>query len=186
MGLPCAHICDIKKATGGLTPSDFHEHWYWDRKSTTQPLLDPSQARKQHTGDLRVACTGRILSRGEEQTKRLPICSACHRQGHIMSSHNCPLKLQALIATQSQILLEIDIVARQPLEPTVYTASTTPIASPAPVASPVLTAPIASAVPKKLSLDRPEVLIQAYLAKKTAWLARHPTIRPTEYRKARK
>ena len=168
MGLPCAHICDIKKATGGLTPSDFHEHWYWDRKSTTQPLLDPLQARKQHTGDLRVACTGRILSRREEQTKRLPTCSACHRQGHIMSSHNCPLKLQASIATQSQILLEMDIAARQPLEPTVHTASTTPIASPvltapiaspAPVASPVLTAPTASAVPKQLSLDRPEVLI---------------------------
>jgi hypothetical protein len=66
MGLPYTHICDIKKATGGLTPSDFHEHWYWDRKSTTQPLLDPLQARKQHTGDLRVARTGRILSRGEE------------------------------------------------------------------------------------------------------------------------
>jgi hypothetical protein len=41
MGLPCAHICDIKKSTGGLTPSDFHEHWYWDRQSTLQPLLDP-------------------------------------------------------------------------------------------------------------------------------------------------
>ena len=28
--------------------------------------------------------------------------------------------------------------------------------------------------------------MQAYLAEKTAWLAQHPTIRPTEYRKARK
>jgi hypothetical protein len=42
------------------------------------------------------------------------------------------------------------------------------------------------AVPKPLSPDRPEVLIQAYLAEKTAWLARHPAIRPVEYRKARK
>jgi hypothetical protein len=99
MGLPCTHVCDIKKATGGLTPSDFHEHWYWDRKSITQPLLDPLHARKQHTRDLRVACTGRILLKGEEQTKRLPTCSACYRQGHIISSHNCPLKLQASIAT---------------------------------------------------------------------------------------
>jgi hypothetical protein len=51
------------------------------------------------------------------------------------------------------------------------------------------TAPTASAistVPKQLSPDRPEVLIQAYLAEKTAWLARNPTIRPAEYRKARK
>jgi hypothetical protein len=26
MGLPCAHICDIRRATGGLIPTDFHEH----------------------------------------------------------------------------------------------------------------------------------------------------------------
>jgi hypothetical protein len=29
-------------------------------------------------------------------------------------------------------------------------------------------------------------LLQAYLAEKSAWLAQHPTVRPTEYRKARK
>ena len=28
--------------------------------------------------------------------------------------------------------------------------------------------------------------MQAYLAEKAAWLAKHPTVRPTEYRKARK
>jgi hypothetical protein len=93
------------------------------------------------------------------------------------------------------MLLEMDIAARQPLVPIAHTASTTPIASPVliaptaptvPVASPVITAPTASTVPKQLSLDRPEVLMQAYLAEKTAWLAQHPTVRPTEYRKARK
>jgi hypothetical protein len=56
----------------------------------------------------------------------------------------------------------------------------------APIASPVLTALTASIVPKQLSPDRPEVLMQAYLAEKIAWLAQHPTVRPTEYRKARK
>jgi hypothetical protein len=53
----------------------------------------------------------------------------------------------------------------------------------------VLTAPtasVASATLKQLSPDRPEVLMQAYLAEKTAWLAQHPTVRPIEYRKARK
>jgi len=40
--------------------------------------------------------------------------------------------------------------------------------------------------PKQLSPNRPEVLIQVYLAKKTAWLAQHPTVRRTEYRKAPK
>jgi hypothetical protein len=41
IGLPCAHICDVKKDTSGLTLSDFHEHWYWDGQSTLKPLLDP-------------------------------------------------------------------------------------------------------------------------------------------------
>jgi hypothetical protein len=208
MGLPCAHICDIKKSTGGLTPSDFHKHWYWDRQSTLQPLLDPLWAGRQRTANLRVARTGRILSIGEELPVKQPlICSACHRQGHIISSHSCPLKLQASIARQSQILLELDMLARQSLAPTASampvvspvpiasTASTVPMASPVPIApiastvpmaSPVLTAAIASVVPKQLSPDRPEVLMQAYLAEKAAWLARHPTVRPTEYRKARK
>jgi hypothetical protein len=65
--------------------------------------------------------------------------------------------------------------------PTALTASTIPIASPiltapsahtasiVPIASPVLIAPTASTILKKqLSLDRPEVLIQAYLAEKAA------------------
>jgi hypothetical protein len=183
MGLPCAHICDIRRATGGLIPSDFHEHWYWDRKSTLQPLLDPLWAGRQRTANVRVSHTGRILSTGEEPTKQLPTCSACHRQGHIRSSRNCPLKLQASIATQSQILLEIDSEARQPPASIAPVASMVPVASTVPIASPV---PVASPVPKQLSPDRPEVLIQTYLAEKAAWLAQHPTIRPTEYRKARK
>jgi hypothetical protein len=65
----------------------------------------------------------------------------------------------------------------------VPTAATQPVIT-APTAAPILaTAPI---VPKQLSPDRPEVLMQAYLAEKTAWLAQHPTVRPTEYRRARK
>jgi hypothetical protein len=139
-----------------------------------------------------VSYTGRILSTGEEPTKQLPTCSACYRQGHIRSSRNCPLKLKASIATQSQILLEMNSEARQslasmaPVASTVPMTSTVPIVSPVPVASPVQTAPIASTVAKQLSPDRPQVLIQTYLAEKAAWLAQHPTIRPTEYRMARK
>jgi hypothetical protein len=108
------------------------------------------------------------------------------------------------------MLLEMDIVARQPPVPTAHTASTAPVVSPVitapiastvpvaspvitaptastvPVASPVITAPTASTVPKQLSPDRPEVLMQAYLAEKTAWLAQYPTVRLIEFRKARK
>jgi hypothetical protein len=221
MGLPCTHICDIRRVTGGLIPLDFHEHWYWDRNSTIQPLLDPLRARKQHMGNPRVARTGRILSRGEEQAKRLLICSACYRQGHTMSSRNCPLKLQASITMQSQMFLDLDIITTQSLAPVTPIASITlvitariasivleaiaPIASTTPEATALTTsialeatAPIASTalevtapttsttLKKQLSPDRPEVLMQAYLAEKTAWLAQHLTVRPTEYRKARK
>jgi hypothetical protein len=199
MGLPCAHICDIKRATGGLIPSDFHEHWYWDRDNTLRPLLDPQWAGRQHIANQRVSHTGRILSTGEEQRRQLPTYSACHRQGHIMSSRNCPLKLQASIAKQSQILLNIDVIASQAVAPIAPTAPTAPIAPIGPIAlaAPVLTVSTAPSVPavpvstaplmpKELSPNRPEVLLQAYLAEKTAWLAQNPNIRPTDYRKARK
>jgi hypothetical protein len=116
MGLPCAHICDIKK-TIGLIPTDFHEHWYWERTSTLQPLLDPLWAGRQLAANLRISRTGRILSTGEElPVRQAPVCSACHRQGHTMSSRNCPLKLQASIASQSQALLDLEVASQsQPL-----------------------------------------------------------------------
>jgi hypothetical protein len=84
------------------------------------------------------------------------------------------------------------IVQAEPIAPAVpvasiiqaeLTALAVPIAS---IVQAELTAPTATAVPKQLSPNRPEVLMQAYLAEKTAWLAQHPTVRPTEYRRARK
>ena len=92
------------------------------------------------------------------------------------SSRNCPLKLQALIATQSQLLLDIEVVASPQLALIVSPVLTAPIASMASIASPVLIAPITSTAPRQLSPDRPEVLMQAYLAEKEAWLAQHPTV----------
>ncbi|KID94857.1 hypothetical protein MAJ_09156, partial [Metarhizium majus ARSEF 297] len=221
MGLPCAHICDVRRPTGGLTPSDFHGHWFWDRKSAFQPLLDPLWAgRQRNKANLQVHHTGRIPSTGEElPVKQPPVCSACHIRGHTRSSRNCPLKLQASIASQSQILLDLEVAGGQPLAPVVpattisITASVPAFVPPtatfapiAPVVPPLgskvsidvqlssprtFTAPPATIKerlqpPKRLSPNRPEVLIKAYLAEKTAWLAKHPAIRPTEYRKARK
>jgi hypothetical protein len=80
-----------------------------------------------------------------------------------MSSRSCPLKLQASIATQSQLLLDMEVATRQLEQPEQP-----------------------EQLPKQLSPDRPEVLMQAYPAEKAAWLAQHPTVRPAEYRKARK
>ncbi|PMD14970.1 hypothetical protein NA56DRAFT_710421 [Hyaloscypha hepaticicola] len=70
-----------------------------------------------------------------------------------------------------------------PAASTVQTVITAPVAPVTSTVQAVLTVPVAT---KQLSPDRPEVLMQAYLAEKTAWLAQHPTVRLTEYRKARK
>ena len=70
--------------------------------------------------------------------------------------------------------------------PVAFSVLIVPIAFTTLIASSVLIAPIASTTPRQLLPDRPKVLIQAYLAKKEAWLAQHLTVRPTEYRKARK
>jgi hypothetical protein len=69
-----------------------------------------------------------------------------------MSSRNCPLKLQASIATQSQMLLEIDIIAAALVAPIAPTVPTAPIAPIAPIAAAALTAlvlkePIVSTAP---------------------------------------
>jgi hypothetical protein len=97
-----------------------------------------------------------------------------------MSSRNCLLKQQTIVA-------RLDTTrTTEPLDSVeaILTASPMPAIL---VASPTLTvSPIPTSAPKQLSPDRPEVLIQAYLAEKTTWLAQHPTIRLTEYRKARK
>ena len=55
-----------------------------------------------------------------------------------------------------------------------------------PIAFIILVTPIVFTIPRQLLSDRPEVLIQAYLAEKKAWLAQHLIVRPAEYRKARK
>ena len=101
--------------------SDFHAHWYRDRKSTFQPLLDPLWAgRQRNTANLQGHHTGRIPSTGEElRVKQPPVCSACHIRGHTRSSRNCPLKLQASIASQSRILLDLEVAGGQTLAPAV-------------------------------------------------------------------
>ncbi len=63
------------------------------------------------------------------------------------------------------MLLDIEVVARQLLALIALTAAPLLAIAPiAPIAQPVITA----STPKQLSLDRLEVLIQAYLAEKIA------------------
>ena len=133
-----------------------------------------------------------------------------------MSSRNCPLKLQASIASQSQALLDLErptttvsIAASIPafsdldiphissqvnvqlqvsssppsmaLQQPLQTTNALRIASP-----PIISPQALEIQPKQLAPGRPEILMVAYLAEKNTWLAQHPTVRPTNYRKARK
>jgi hypothetical protein len=77
----------------------------------------------------------------------------------------------------------VQAVLTAPAASTVQAIPVAPVAPATSTVQAVLTAPVA---PKQLSPDRPEVLMQAYLAKKTAWLAQHPTVQSTEYCRARK
>ncbi len=111
LGLPCAHLCDERRVTTGLTPLDFHPHWYWNREDTQLPYLEPLQVKNKGSQALTAQNTDRILSRFETSTLRRaePICSACHRKGHIMTSRNCPEKLYAAIAESNRLLREQEL-----------------------------------------------------------------------------
>ena len=107
MGLPCAHIVDERKASGGLRPQDFDAHWFWDRNDPRVPLREPRQVQA-YSSSQRVANTGRILSsfEADPSTRAPPKCSACHQLGHTRKSKNCPIKLRASIAESNQRLRE--------------------------------------------------------------------------------
>ena len=96
-GLPCAHLYDRRRDSGGFIPDDFHRHWFWDYNSTAVPYRDPLTIQPPN---LRVAHTGRILSEFErvERTRAPPKCTACHGTGHTRASRNCPIRLHASIA----------------------------------------------------------------------------------------
>ena len=101
-GLPCAHKYDERRTTSFI-PTDFDQHWYWDRASPHRPYLDPVtiapfRHRKETSGN-----TGRVFS-GFEIVERVdlphapPNCSACGGLGHTCSQWQCPLKLCSSIA----------------------------------------------------------------------------------------
>lgn len=109
MGLPCAHVVDERKASGGLRPQDFDAHWFWDRNDPRVPLREPRQVQVSSSSQRqRVANSGRILSSFEPDPPiRAPSkCSACHQLGHTRKSKICPIKLRASIAESNQRLRE--------------------------------------------------------------------------------
>jgi hypothetical protein len=113
-GLPCAHLYDEKRNTTGFTSSDFHPHWFWDRKSIQLPYLDPLTVQSSRQDLKRARNTGRILSDFErvEQAERRrapPKCTACQAIGHTRASRNCPLKLRASIAEDTRQLREHEL-----------------------------------------------------------------------------
>jgi hypothetical protein len=138
MGLPCAHIGDIRRGIGiSLTSIDFRKHWYWERQSTFQLLLDLVQISRQRVArnPLVYRSTGRILSTGEEQPVRQPpTYSACREKGYAMSSRNCLLKLAGSSVTLATFATSNPVI-------TVPASSVTFATS-----NPVITAPTSSPV----------------------------------------
>jgi hypothetical protein len=122
MGLPCAHICDERRNTTGLTLNDFDLHWYWNRNNPRFPFLEPRPIIRRRQNTPTSKRTGRILSSFEalETPQRSqPLCSACSTRGHTRTSRNCPIRLQADIAESSRQLREHEVAqARRQLNET--------------------------------------------------------------------
>ena len=112
--LPCHHIYDKRRQTTGFVPSDFHQHWFWEREQTRVPYLDPETIRPRTRNQQTARNTNRILSTFERveqprQTRAPNKCSACHQIGHKITSKNCPLRLSASIAADLRQLQEKEL-----------------------------------------------------------------------------
>jgi hypothetical protein len=111
MGLPCAHLCNKQMGTYGLVPTDFSTHWYWDGSNTIPPLIEPRTIIRNRSGQIihTAPNTSRELSGFEREDLGLPVrsamkCSGYNGLGHNRRSKQCPINMQALIATTSHQL----------------------------------------------------------------------------------
>ena len=153
---------------------------------------------------------------GEQLTpKRQPTCSRCGVVGHARTSRLClrqddpiPSPLQRPSTSDSDLSPGDQLAGEMALLRTPSSASRTGLRLPAPgdlTESPTtsrrtdLQATAVQAItvledipeedtvdPRPLAPSRPELLIQSYQQEKSTWLAAHPKVRPTNYRKARK
>jgi hypothetical protein len=91
-GLPCAHIINNIQAQGlSLLPSHFHPHWYWNRYSVPEPILEPLQVISHLP---RTHSTRRIPSGFEASETQERRCGLCHLPGHTRASLRCPVNIR--------------------------------------------------------------------------------------------
>ena len=114
-GLPCAHVYDEKRHSGGFTPLDFHKHWLWNWRDPRVPYRDPVTLRAPGPNIPTARNTGRILSAFEQveqqqQRRAPPKCTACQGVGHTRTSRNCLIRLCASIAEDSWQLREQELL----------------------------------------------------------------------------
>ncbi len=115
-GLPCAHVYNKKKNTSGFVLLDFHKHWFWDWSDLWVPYLDPitTQTRSNlpttHNTEQILSAFEQVKQSESQRYQALSKCSSCGGIGHIMRSQNCPNKLCASIARDSQILREQELL----------------------------------------------------------------------------
>jgi hypothetical protein len=98
IGVLCAHIVRNRREVGlGLTPDDFHLHWWWNRfqRDLDPPILEP----------LQLISKGAPRQGAKRSTKRIPSgfestegpkqrkCSACGLPGHNRRSMRCIRRL---------------------------------------------------------------------------------------------
>jgi hypothetical protein len=197
-GLPCAHhIDDIRVLGVSLLPSDFHRHWYWDRYTAlSEPTLEPIKtvtsfkAQRQATN----RSTKRIPSAFEATEPRERRCGQCRLPGHTCNSPRCMHNIKQMqqelaresdtrVVSTTAMLLDFsdsrDLYTNSQLQPTAHVAlQSQSLESRANTMDPeVDTRPIWP--------GRPELIYQAYLAEKEAWLAANPTVLPLQYRHKR-
>jgi hypothetical protein len=195
-GLPCAHTVNDRKELGlGLVPTDFHEHWYWDRHRVAlrPPILDPLQVisrgrprTKTDTSKVTKIATARPTGRGTRSIKRIPSgfeateprqwkCGLCKLPGHNRSSLRCLVNLRQ---DQEEQLGVIQTPSDQELQGSPTESAPAEIEGPTIVVEgPTDTRPIWP--------GRIEVIYAKYIAEKTVWLTSHPHIQASKYRSAR-
>jgi hypothetical protein len=210
LGLPCAHIINERRAMGlGLTPDDFHPHWFWTRNSLAlqPPILEPLQIISKGAPRKSLKTSTKRLPSSFEATERPKErrCGLCKLPGHDRRSISCivrlrqdgqelgfdsldlPLQQPTLEGPPSDTIIVCESRTNNTLETTSAEATPTPIERQA--SEPLASQPSAYALSEVEVETRPvwpgriEVIYAAYIAKKAAFLAAHPTVQESNYRK---
>ena len=206
-GLPCAHtIQTAMEQNQPLRLDQFDQHWHLDRLGKPTLLLEPLskvEARVARSSQP-ISSTRRLPSSFEAieaigRQKAPPKCSRCHKVGHTMTSHACPLRHQELLGQvarrQAQAASPSPAATGPPstMPSSTVPSSTVPSSTVPSSTVPSSTVPSStvpsSTVPSTAALryDDPRAIYQRYVEARQAWCRRLPrgSIKTNQqYRKA--